>query len=291
MEELGIPLSASLNNRWNVEKNRALEFRHALSLITLSSHKGGYEYIFIKNCNSIPNIPRDIDIYIKSKDQEKIMALLATKGMKNVQKSVTETAMKGDLMRVDFYTSICYVGITFFDDALLWNSRVLATDQDLQYIDLTNETNFLVMLVHSIFGHRSMSLLDFLHMGNIRPFINIGECREKASQKGWGLMVDLALATFDGLYETIYSKRTVVLFPFLFDSDFVIHCINKIDDLTVEYSQKLALHVTLFQDKLIFLMKDTRLYLLLKNFEPVRNMINTTTAYIKSGRRDKKNVL
>ena len=53
---------------------------------------------------------------------------------------------------------------------------------------------------------------------------------------------------------------------------------------------KIFLNVALIQDRLIYELKGTPPYNLFKSIEPVRNRINSLTAYVKSLQGDKKSV-
>ncbi len=289
LEELGISLnSESIKVRWETEKERANEFTQTLKYIDLSSKTERFDYIFIKNCNSVPNIPRDIDIFVRTADQNRIMAALERQGMRNVQKSITETAMKGNLMRVDFYTRFCYIGVTFLDDAFLWDSRITAQVNGVEFNDLANEANFLLLIIHAIYGHRSMSLLDFLHITNIQPTISIETCKRIAEEGGWSRVFEMALTELCNLQKQVFVENKIVPFPYLFRTEFVMDSAFTISSLHFDAKQKLLFRVTLLQDKLIYQLKDTPIYLLVKSIEPTRNLVNTLTASVKSGRRDRK---
>ena len=195
-------------------------------------------------------------------------------------------------MKVDVYTGICYFTVEFFDDKFLWNSRVNDRIFGIEYSGLSEEANFLVMLVHSLFGHRSMSLLDFLHMkylmGNIQ---DMDFCRKYAYGRGWGLAFDLALRKVESIHERIYKGGEVVYFPYLFDREFVLQCISGIEGLDIRGVNKIFLRVSFVQDRVIYELKDTFIYNLLKSFEPTRKLYNSLGYFIRNMRGDKKSTI
>ena len=290
LKELGVDTSFLEKERWNEEERRLSGLKRTITLLNDVSKDYGIEYIIIKACNTIPHIPRDVDIFVRNEDRTKIIKALEDNGMKCVQRGITETALKGEYMKVDVYTEICYIGVEFMDGNFLLQSRVNDEVFGVKYSGLNNEANFLLMLVHSLFGHRSMSLLDFLHIKHIRGDINIDACREYAYERGWDSVFDLILNELDNLHERIYTGGAAIRFPYLFDRNFILKCVSEIEGLNMGGYNKIFLYITLVQDRIIYELKDTPLYNLLKSFETTRNFINSLTASVKSMRGDKKSM-
>jgi len=290
LKKLGVDLPLAERGRWNKENQKLSEFKETIKLLNKVSKDYGIEYVIIKACNTIPHIPRDVDIFVRNEDGTNIIKALEDNGMKCVQRGITETSLKGDYMKIDIYTEICYIGVDFIDGDFLLQSRVKDEVFGIEYYGLNNEANLLLMLVHSLFGHRSMSLLDFMHIKHIKGNINIDACREYARERGWERVFDLVLNELDDLYERIYDIGEIVHFPYLFNKRFVLKCISEIDKLDLGKYNKMFLHITLAQDKIIYGLKDTPIYNLLKSFGPVRHLINSLTAFVKSKRGDRKSL-
>ena len=53
-------------------------------------------------------------------------------------------------------------------------------------------------------------------------------------------------------------------------------------------SNKIFLHISLIQDKIVFKLRDTAVYNLLKSIEPARTLINSLGYYIRDMRGDKR---
>jgi len=155
------------------------------------------------------------------------------------------------------------------------------------YPDLNKEANFLLLLVHSLFGHRSMSLLDFLHMKSLRDSINVNACRKVASENGWGPVLDSCLKEFDALRKSIYEKGESVRFPYIFKTSFVFHCASIIEGLRLNVLKKIALYISLEMDKLRASQRDTALYKMLRSFELTRLLLNKIITIFRVMRGDK----
>ena len=290
LKELNQDLSFLEEERWNEEKKRSLGFKKTIALLNEVSKDYGIDYILIKACTTLPHIPRDVDIFVCKEDKGKIIRSLENNGMKCIHSDDVDTTLtKGENMKIDIYTEICYFTKEFIDDKFLWNSRVNDRIFGIEYPSLSNEANFLVMLVHSLFGHRSMSLLDFLHMKSLMGDIqDIDICREYAYDGGWGFAFDLALGRIESINERIYKEGDAVYFPYIFDQKFVLKCISEIEGLNMTNINKIFLRISLIQDRITFELGDTPLYNLLKSIEPVRKLINSLGYFIRNMRGDKR---
>jgi hypothetical protein len=222
---------------------------------------------------------------------------------------VDTTLTKGEYMKVDIYTGLCYFTIEFIDGDFLWDSYLTDKIWGMDYPGLNSEANFLVMLVHSLFGHGSMSLLDFLHMKSLMDEIrDIDICRKYAYERGWGSAFDLTLGRIESInekiykegdviyfpymfnqkFEKIYKEGDVIYFPYMFNQKFVLQCISGIEELNMTNFNKIFLRISLIQDRIIFELKDTPLYNLLKSFKPARKLINSLGYFVRNMRGDKR---
>ena len=287
LKELGVDLSFLGEERWNEEERKLSGLKKTITLLNDVSKDYGIEYIIIKACNAIPHIPRDIDIFVRNEDRTRIIEAIEDKGMKCVISDVTETVLrKAGYIDVELYSKICYLGMDFIDGSFFWESSVKDMMFDVEYSGLNKEANFLLMLIHRLLGHRSMSLLDFLHMKYLRDDINVDVCRRHAHEKGWGSVFDLALNELNILYEKIYKEGSVVHFPYLYDRKFMLKCVSEIDRLKMGKRNKIIFHLSLIQDRIIHELKDSFSYNLLKSFKPSRVVITFFIRRVKKMRGD-----
>lgn len=290
LQELGVNLPFSEKEQ-DEENQRLLGYKQILTLLSGIPDDYGIDYIIIKACTTVPHIPRDVDILVHQGEEEKIIKVLENKGMECTYSRFAESSLEwGEYMRMDVYSRICYMSLDFMGMSFLWQSPAKNEAFGIEYPSLNKEANFLLMLVHALFGHRRMTLLDFLHMKNLRHNIDIDTCQRHAYQQGWGSAFDLTIKKLDSLHERVYHQGEIIYFPYIFDTSFTLKCISGIEGLNKSKGDKIFFYVSLVIDWGIHKLKDSPLYNLLKSFEPTRNLFNATTAFVKNRRGDKKSL-
>lgn len=275
LKELNVDLSFLEEERWNKEKQKLLELKETIKLLNKVSNDYGIDYILIKACNTIPHIPRDVDFFVHKGEKRKIIEALGNNGMKCVRSDIAQTTLKKEkYLETDIYTGIRYFGVEFLDERFLWGSNVKSKIFGIEYPGLNEEADFLLTLIHSLFGHRVITLLDFLHIKSLRDNIrDIDLCRKYAYEKGWGAVFDLVLNELDTIHRRIYKEGELIRFPYLFGTNFILKCVSMVDGLYINKSNKMFLRISLILDKVIYRLKDSVLYNLLKSFEPTRKFL------------------
>ena len=292
LKELSIDLSFLNEERWSEEERKLSDFKKTVMLLNDVSKDYGIDYILIKACTTLPHTPRDVDIFVRKEDKGKIIKALEDNGMKCIHSDDVDTTLtKGEYMKIDIYTGLCYFTVDFIDDGFLWDTCVNDRIFGIDYPGLSEEANFLVMLVHSLFGHRSMSLLDFLHIKSLMNNIqDLDICRKYAYEKGWGKAFDLALREIETIYERIYKEGEIIYFPYLFDRKFVYQCISGIDGLEMTRVNKIFLHISFIHDRIGLELTDTAVYNLLKSFESTRRLFLSLGYFVRNMRGDRRSI-
>ena len=290
LKELNIDLPFLDDNRWNEEKQKVSKFKETVTFLINASNDSAIDYILIKIFNTVPHVPKDVDIFIRNEERQKFIKVLENNEMKCIHSSPAETKLKGKYMKIDVYTEICYIGVDFIDGSFLWESKVRNEFLGVEYPALNEEADFLLLLPHYLFGHRRITLLDFLHMKRRIDSINVNACREYAYEKGWGTVFDLTLDHLNHLHERIYNKGEVIHFPYLFNRNFILKCISGIEGLNMGRYNKVYLYISFVMDRISNELEGTSLYNLLKSFEPARNLFNSSCARVKTLRGDRKSV-
>lgn len=207
LRELNQDLSFLDKERWDGELQKLSALKKTLTFMN-DVQKEGIEYILIKACTKIPHIPRDVDIFVKTEEREEILEMFENMGMKYDQKSDVETSLRKEgYLKIDVYSEICYFSVDFFNGNFLWENITKNKMLDMEYPSLNKEADFLLLLVHSLFGHRSMSLLDFLHIKSLRNEIDVNACIKYTFENGWDSVFDLYLRELDILSKRIYEEE------------------------------------------------------------------------------------
>ena len=291
LEDLNIDSSFLGEEHWNRELRKLPALKKTLAFLNDKQKNYGIDYILIKACTKIPHIPRDIDILVHIEDRERIYDIFKREGMKVVYSNPVETAFgKEGYMKLDIYSRVQYIGMNFLDKEFLWNSKVEDRMFGIEYPSLNNEANFLLLLVHSLFGHRSMTLLDFLHMKALMSNIDKRVCREYAYEKGWRAVFDMGLEKIESIYKTIYKEGGIVSFPYLFNRKFMLRCVASIEGLKMRRSEKVFFHISLGLDRLAYGLARSPFYTYLLAFSTGRRIFNSLGYFVRNRRGDRQGI-
>ena len=282
LDEGGIDLSFLKQEELADEMQRATDFKETVTFINSLANEHKLEYILIKLFSTIPHTPNDIDIFVRKEERQKFIKVLEDNDMVCLQSSPSETKFKGRYMKIDIYTEITYVGVDFIDESFLRKSAVKNNLLGVEYHGLNEKADFLLLLPHALFGHRRITLLDFLHLKNLKKSININGCREYAYEKGWGKVFDLILNQLDSLYQDMYVKNNIIYFPYIFDRDFTLKCIYQLDNFDKDKFNLFFFNISFYLEEIMYRLEGTTLYNILKFFNPTRNLFNSVCSFVKS---------
>ena len=264
--ELDPTISQLGGKRWERELNDLNDLKNTLTFLGDLHDRDGIDYILIKACTTIPHVPRDVDIFIHENQKDKIRAIFDRNNMKVLYSNNVETSFnRNGYMKLDIYGKIRYISKEFIDENYLWRSRVVGNLFGIDCVVLNNEANFLLLFIHGLFGHRCITLLDFLNMNNIiRNIEAVDVCRAYSTLHGWGYVFDMGLNRLTHLQKLIYDDGMQVPFPYLFDRKFVLRCITSIDDLQLSEKEMFYLNLSLNMDRISYELRKSPLYDYLK---------------------------
>ena len=290
LKERNIDISFLKKGELADEMQRLNDFKETVTFINSIANEHKLEYTLIKLFSTIPHTPNDIDLFIHKDERQKLITILEDNDMVSIHSSPAETKFKGRYMKIDLYTEICYVGVDFIDERFLRKAVVKNNLLGVEYYGLNKEADFLLLLPHALFGHRRITLLDFLHLKNLKKSIDINECTEHAYEKGWGKVFDLILNQLDSLYQDIYVKDNIIYFPYIFDRNFILKCMFQLDDFDKNKFNRFFFNVSFYLEEVAYRLEGTALYNILKSFTPTRNLFNSICAFVKNKRGDRKSI-
>ena len=287
----GVVFSDLELEKWNEESDRMLDFKNTVTFLNSLDHRYGLRYIIIKACTKIPHVPRDVDIFVNSIDKERYIKAFNTEGLASIYSNPVETAFcKKGLLKLDIYCDVQYIGIRFLGDTFLWNSRIHEKINGIDCIGLNDNANFLLLLVHSIFGHRRMTLLDFLHLKSLLFTIDRDFCRKHAREMGWEPTFNLLLNKIEEINRLAYSDGSIVLFPYLFERNFILQCLDSIEVCKLTRKNNIFLDVSILLDRFQHELAETSLYDPLLKFSPGRKYYNSFCYFIRNHRGDRHGI-
>jgi hypothetical protein len=248
--------------------------KRTISILNEMAEDTGLPYILIKGCNTVPHIPRDIDIFVRRQHRDAIVERLKRCGMKCKYSSGIETTLTSEgHLPIDIYTRVIYFGEEFFDEDFLFNSLTKRRLLGVEYYGLNNEAEFMLNLVHCLFGHGSLKLLDYLHLKNIRESgLSIDFCKKYAKKMGWGGVFSLALRKLEEIERKVSGGEEVV-FPYLFDIKFLMYCVKQIENIVFNKSNEITALSSFLLDFAKLRLESSILYDVVKKARPLRTLL------------------
>jgi hypothetical protein len=274
--------------KWSEDQENITKISSTIALLEKVLPENHIDYIIIKIFNTVPHSPNDIDLFVKNNDREKVLSILEANGMKPLHSSIAETKMIGSYAKTDIYTEISYLGIEFLDKDFLLGSGTENSFFGKKYPALNNESDLLMLVPHYLFGHGRITLLDFLHLKNRIAHSDIEFCRSYAKQKGWLYIFDATMDLIKTLDKKIESDDIDVQFPYRFNRIFITKCIAELPQLHMNRTEKLFLHGSFLLEDIVYSLENTFLYKIVKSISPLRNLINSVSAFFKTMRGDRK---
>lgn len=287
----GLDLDKENEQRSEDNKRRIVRIRRTIALLDKISKDRGIDYAIIKMPYLIPHVPRDIDLYVPSKDRDLMIESLSENGMKLEHSSNVETTMRKDgYAKVDIYSRICYFSHDFLDDGFFLRNKLNRSLFDVQCPVLDETASFVLQLLHSLFGHRSLTLLDFLELKLLEERIGgMDGCRKIVREYGWEELFDISLNRLRELQESVYRSGYIISFPHIFNQDFILRCISTIEGLSPSGFEMALIKFSLFLDEWNLRMQGTKLYDALKGSNTARRVINEAAHSVRNLRGDRKN--
>jgi len=276
---------------WNSECHRMHLLENTIDFLNKIHNKYNLNYMLIKACTKIPHVPRDVDIFVEGINRDAVFKILKDEGFEIAYSNPVETAFtKNSILKLDIYCEIKYMGIKFLDESFLWDSIIMGQINNINCYSLSDNANFLILLVHSFFGHRRITFLDFLHLKAMLSTIDEGLCREQAAKMGWQIIFDILLAKIKEINASIYSDGRVVLFPYLFERRLIFQCLDSIESFSIDKTTRLYIETSLFLDHFQHEIAKTPIYDYLLAFSPGRKCYNSFCYFIRNHRGDRHGI-
>ncbi|MFC1488148.1 hypothetical protein ACFLRN_10740, partial [Thermoproteota archaeon] len=158
-------LPQKLTNRLLKEEESALEkLTKTLSYLNSFFSDMELDFMFIKLFRNLDYAPRDVDVLLKRGQTSKILSALKKENICVKSSGNIETKCeKEGLLDIDFYEGFYYLSLNFLDEDFLWKTPKTVTFCGVECTIPNPDADFLSLIIHSLLGHRYLSLLDFLY--------------------------------------------------------------------------------------------------------------------------------
>lgn len=243
-----------IKTRIRNENEKLLLLKKTLGFIKGLFESENLDFMFIKLYRGIPYAPRDVDILIRHNDMSNVISLLKRNNFDvEVLSEVEIQCRRADLLKVDLYCGFYYLSIPFIGEEFLWRNPRIVNIQGFDCPIPNFEADLLSMVIHSLLGHRHLTLLDFLYAKNLLKSeqLSLNKTLEEAERYGWAHAFTEILYTLEGLYKSLYSSPNFpneISFPFVYPTKFVFKAFQGFASLPINVKTKLFFALSAFLD-------------------------------------------
>ncbi len=243
--------SDSIKRKIRDEDKELFRFQKTMKVVQHLLKKGDIDFMFIKLYRGIPYVPRDVDILLKREDLQAAVSLFRKNGF-NVEafSDVEIGCERPDLLKVDLYCGFYYVSLPFLDTKFLWENQRIVNIFGVNCIIPSFEADFLSLVIHSLLGHRRLSLLDFLYAKNLlhSEYLNFEDMLRETEKYGWTSAFIRVTEKIRDIYNRLYFKANTprsLDFPYIFSTKFVLGGFQSFAGLGVNTKIKFLLSAVL----------------------------------------------
>jgi len=233
------------------ESKELLRFVKTIKVVQHVLEKGDIDFMFIKLYRSMPYVPRDVDILLRREDLQAAVSLFRKNGF-NVEafSDVEIGCERPDLLKVDLYCGFYYVSLPFMDTKFLWANQRTVDICDVSCIVPSLEADFLSLVIHSLLGHRRLSLLDFLYAKHLlySECLNFDDMLRETGKYGWKNAFVRVSEKIRDIHNDLYFKSNTLRsfnFPYTFSTKFILESFQSLAGLGVNTKIKFMLSALL----------------------------------------------
>jgi hypothetical protein len=209
------------------EEEKHSRFRNTLSFVSSLFNDEGLDYMFIKLYKGVPYTPRDVDVLIKKDENHRVMyAFRKRNAVVRAFDGAEINCEKKGLLKIDLYNGFYYFSRVFLDEDFLWRNSRKVKICGVECPIPSYEADFASLLIHSLLGHRHMSLLDFLYAKTllIDGHLHIDEILQQTESKKWDYAFSRITSLIREVYKRLYVSGESVDFPLVFSPSFTLKC-------------------------------------------------------------------
>ena len=288
----GIAFPSSEAAHWATVLETREKFLRTITFLNEVAERFSVDYVMIKDCSTVDHVPKDVDVLVREDERSRFVQALRECGLDIVHDDLAETSLQGsDLLRIDVYARIRYLGRDFLDTRFLWGSRRAATTYGIDHPGLGPEAAYLLNSVHGLFGHGSLTLLDFLDLMNLQARVTgPSRCRSQAHACGWAGAFDMLTSHYQELRGQLRNESKALAFPHRFGTGFILRCVSSLDAPSLGARERAAFGASLLWDDLIFLFETSGLAEGLARSPVGTRLGNAMGHRLRAARGDRKSI-
>lgn len=236
------------------EENTLSLLRKTLQSVKVLFEEESLDFMFIKLYRGMEYAPKDVDVLVKSEDMQTAISMLKRDGFGvEVLSDVEIKCQKAGILRVDLYSGFYYLSWPFIDENSFWEDTRKVDIQGVNCSIPSLEVDFLSLIIHSLLGHRRLSLLDFLYAKSLMRSerFNFHKIMSRAEERGWGNAFEKAFQILSDLYQSLYLGADCpngIRFPLVFSTKFTLGAFNGFACFPVKRTKKIFFIISAFLD-------------------------------------------
>lgn len=192
------------------------------------------DFIIIKLYRNIPYVPRDVDILIREDQINRLFSALKKNNItvSSFSKGVETQFQKEGLFKVDVYARLSYFSRNFLEERFIWSNPRFINICGIECPVLSYEADFLLLIIHSLLGHRYLSLLDFLYAKFLlnNKCLGFDKVLYQVKKYQWDFAFLTMIHEIKNIYQKLYldMDAKVINFPYRFSTQFLLRVIESL---------------------------------------------------------------
>lgn len=281
-----------IKTKKNSEESQLKKLAETLHSTQDIMKKNGFDFSVIKLYRGIAYAPRDVDLLIRSEEVSRAMSCFQQNGFAVHPSTAVEIRCeKKDFLKVDLYAGFYYLSLPFIDEEFMWKNPRIVQIQDTECPIPSAEADLLLLMIHSLLGHRRISLLDFLYAKNLmkKTGLGISEMLLQADKHGWSYAFAKTFSKLKNLYKSIYFDCTPPpSFPFIFSTKYVFEAFESFTNFNFSFTKKTLYAFSALMDAAYHEYMRSEQIFSLAVPEPLKNIISAALFKIRDSRGDRK---
>lgn len=207
------------------EKEKQSRLGNTLNFVSSLFKDEELSYRFIKLYRGIQYNPRDVDVLTRKAENSRVTSAFKRRSATLMVFDEAEiNCEKKGLLKVDLYNGFYYFSREFLDNDFLWADPREVEICGVECPILSYEADLATLLIHSMLGHRYLSLLDFLYAKSLLldRKLNLDKIAKQAKKYEWEHAFSRMIHTLEDAYRALYVDDQVIGFPIVFPPSFTL---------------------------------------------------------------------